>query len=34
VATLAKWFGVADADIPAVVPNLGRFATSNLGFMA
>jgi uncharacterized protein (DUF1501 family) len=33
-ATLAKWFGVADADIPAVVPNIARFATRDLGFMA
>jgi len=33
-ATLAKWFGVPDADIPAVVPNIARFATQDLGFMA
>ena len=33
-ATLAKWFGVPDADIPAVVPNIARFATRDLGFMA
>jgi uncharacterized protein (DUF1501 family) len=33
-ATLAKWFGVPDADIPAVVPNVTRFATRDLGFMA
>jgi uncharacterized protein (DUF1501 family) len=33
-ATLAKWFGVPDADIPAVVPNITRFATRDLGFMA
>jgi uncharacterized protein (DUF1501 family) len=32
-ATLAKWFGVPDADIPAVVPNIARFATRDLGFM-
>ena len=25
-ATLARWFGVADADMPTVFPNLGRFA--------
>jgi uncharacterized protein (DUF1501 family) len=30
-ATLARWFGVAD---PALVfPNVGRFATADLGFM-
>lgn len=32
-ATLAKWFGVPDADIPAVVPNIARFPTRDLGFM-
>jgi len=32
-ATLAKWFGVPDADIPAVVPNIARFATRDLGFL-
>jgi uncharacterized protein (DUF1501 family) len=33
-ATLARWLGVADSDLPMVMPNIGRFATSNLGFMA
>jgi uncharacterized protein (DUF1501 family) len=33
-ATLARWFGVAASDLPLVFPNLGRFATPNLGFMA
>jgi uncharacterized protein (DUF1501 family) len=33
-ATLAKWFGVAPADMSAVFPNLAKFATSDLGFMA
>ncbi|MDH5287062.1 MAG: DUF1501 domain-containing protein [Betaproteobacteria bacterium] len=32
-ATLARWFGVPDADLVQVFPNVGRFATSNLGFM-
>jgi uncharacterized protein (DUF1501 family) len=32
-ATLAKWFGVAPADLSAVFPNLGKFATSDLGFI-
>jgi uncharacterized protein (DUF1501 family) len=32
-ATLAKWFGVADARLGDVFPNLGGFATKNLGFM-
>ena len=33
-ATLAAWFGVTPADMPAIFPNLVRFATANLGFMA
>ena len=32
-ATLARWFGVADSDLPLVLPNLGRFASTDLGFM-
>ena len=32
-ATLARWFGVQPSEIPIVFPNLGRFATSDLGFM-
>jgi uncharacterized protein (DUF1501 family) len=32
-ATLASWYGVAAADLPIVFPNIGRFETSNLGFM-
>src|SRR5262249_24133984 len=32
-ATLAKWFGVSDADLPAIFPNLANFTTSNLGFL-
>jgi uncharacterized protein (DUF1501 family) len=33
-ATLARWFGVPDADLPSVFPNLPNFPTGNLGFMA
>jgi uncharacterized protein (DUF1501 family) len=33
-ATLARWFGLADADQASVFPNIGNFANSNLGFMA
>jgi uncharacterized protein (DUF1501 family) len=33
-ATLAKWFGVPAVDIAQVFPNIGRFATPDLGFMA
>ena len=32
-ATLALWFGVSPTDLPTVFPNIGRFATPNLGFM-
>ncbi len=30
-ATLATWFGVSASDLPAVLPNIGRFAHPNLG---
>ncbi len=33
-ATLAKWFGVSGTDLPVVLPNIGRFAKPDLGFMA
>ncbi len=33
-ATLAQWFGVAPADLAGIFPNLARFQTPNLGFMA
>lgn len=32
-ATLARWFGVTDAELASVFPNIGNFTTSNLGFM-
>ncbi len=32
-ATMATWFGVAPSELPSVAPNIGRFATSNLGFL-
>ncbi len=31
-ATLATWFGVSATDLPTVLPNIGRFATPDLGF--
>lgn len=33
-ATLASWFGVSPANLPAVTPNVVNFSSSNLGFMA
>ncbi len=33
-ATLAKWYGVSDTDRALIFPNLGRFSTPNLGFLA
>ncbi len=32
-ATLATWFGVSATDLPIVLPNIGRFAQPNLGFL-
>lgn len=32
-ATLARWFGVGDSEMPTVFPNIGRFPSANLGFM-
>jgi uncharacterized protein (DUF1501 family) len=33
-ATLATWFGVSASDLATVVPNIGNFPSSNLGFMS
>jgi len=33
-ATLATWYGLSSADLPAVFPLIGRFPTANLGFLA
>ena len=33
-ATLATWFGVKPGDLSVILPNIGRFARPNLGFMA
>ncbi len=32
-ATLATWFGVSPTDLATVLPNIGRFAKPNLGFL-
>jgi uncharacterized protein (DUF1501 family) len=33
-ATLSRWFGVSDADMAQVFPNLASFGNANLGFLA
>ena len=32
-ATLASWFGVDSGNLTTIFPNIGRFSTSNLGFI-
>lgn len=32
-ATIARWFGVSAADLPVVLPNIGRFIKPDLGFL-
>jgi uncharacterized protein (DUF1501 family) len=32
-ATLASWFGVGANNMPAIFPNIGNFASTNLGFL-
>lgn len=32
-ATLARWFGIADAELGRVAPHLGRFVERDLGFL-
>ena len=32
-ATFARWFGVSNSELPSIAPNIGRFATSDIGFM-
>jgi uncharacterized protein (DUF1501 family) len=32
-ATLASWFGVSNTDLSTILPNIGRFAHPNLGFV-
>lgn len=32
-ATLARWFGVGQSEIASIVPNIGRFAQPDLGFL-
>ena len=32
-ATMASWFGVSASDMPTVLPNIGNYSTTNLGFL-
>ena len=32
-ASLATWFGVADADLPTIAPSIGNFPVRDLGFL-
>lgn len=32
-ATLARWFGMSNSDLPLILPRINNFATSDLGFM-
>ncbi len=32
-ATLARWYGLSDTDMPIVFPNISNFANTNLGFL-
>ncbi len=32
-ATMAQWFGVSASELPSIAPNIGRFASPDLGFM-
>jgi len=32
-ATLATWFGVSPTDLPVVLPNIGNFSRTDLGFL-
>jgi uncharacterized protein (DUF1501 family) len=32
-ATLAQWFGCAPSELPGILPNLGNFSNTNIGFL-
>jgi len=32
-ATLAKWFGASPVDVAQIFPNIGKFATADIGFI-
>jgi len=32
-ATLARWFGVSESELPGILPNIGNFQNTDLGFL-
>ena len=32
-ATLARWFGCAPSELPGILPNVGSFPNTDLGFL-
>jgi hypothetical protein len=30
---LARWFGCSESELPGILPNVGRFANTNIGFV-
>jgi uncharacterized protein (DUF1501 family) len=32
-ATMARWFGVAESELPSVLPNIGNFSDTDVGFL-
>jgi len=32
-ATLARWFGCNAGELPGILPNVGNFTNTNLGFV-
>jgi len=32
-ATLAKWFGCTESELPGILPNIGNFSNTDLGFL-
>ena len=32
-ATLARWFGVSPSEMSTVFPNIGNFASANIGYL-
>lgn len=33
MSTLGRWFGVSDSELTTIAPNIGHFATPDIGFM-